>query len=369
MNLNETHDKNAVYDYTLTDYIPPTTFPPITFHQLHSHRLRSTKYILIDYALPITLYQRSHQFQPTTLCQLLVTYAILTDSTNILTISSFLILDGAIFYALFSIPPLTDPQLAIAHEQPVCHVPFTRLSRAIHVMSYYQDQNMLFYQLNYGNYAPQLGTMDSGFNAGFDVTGDIGGGELTPGLLAAFGTLGYAGEPPLLEELGINFGHIKDKTVAVLNPLKEVNPDIMTDLDLAGPILFVLLFGTLLLLSGKVQFGYVYGVGVFGVVSLHSLFKMMSTEVQIDLTHSTLIIGYCLLPLVLICGLGLGVSLDLTVGYVLSALAVVWCTYSASGLFVKALRMHNVRPLVAYPIGLFYTVFALMAIFVENKKA
>lgn len=244
-------------------------------------------------------------------------------------------------------------------------------------MSYYPqnpDQNMQFYQSSYGNFQqPQMdtanmGAMDSGFGTGFDVSGDMGGGELTPGLLAAFGTSGYSGEPPLLEELGINFLHIKGKTLTVLNPLqRDINPDIMSDSDLAGPILFVLLFGTLLLLSGKVQFGYIYGVGVFGVVSLHYLFKNMSHDVQIDLTRSTSIIGYCLLPLVLICVIGLVFSLDSMPGYLLSVGAVFWCTYSASGLFVTVMKLHNVRPLIAYPLGLFYSVFALMAIFVENK--
>ena len=36
-------------------------------------------------------------------------------------------------------------------------------------------------------------------------------GGLRTGWLAAFGTEGYDGEPPLLEELGVNFGHIKVK--------------------------------------------------------------------------------------------------------------------------------------------------------------
>ena len=36
-------------------------------------------------------------------------------------------------------------------------------------------------------------------------------GGLRTGWLAAFGTEGYDGEPPLLEELGVNFGHIKGK--------------------------------------------------------------------------------------------------------------------------------------------------------------
>lgn len=236
---------------------------------------------------------------------------------------------------------------------------------------------MQFYQSNYtqaylllpamdpGN----LGAMNTGFGGNYDVSGDMGGGELPRGILAAFGVSGYPGEPPLLQELGINFEHIKGKTLTVLNPLqRDTSPDIMTDSDLAGPIIFVLIFGTLLLLAGKVQFGYVYGVGLFGIVSLHYLFKLMSNEVQIDLTRSASIIGYCLLPLVLVCALGLVVTLDSMFGYLVSGLAVAWCTYSALGLFTTVLKLHNVRPLIAYPLGLFYFVFALMAIFVENKQ-
>lgn len=36
-------------------------------------------------------------------------------------------------------------------------------------------------------------------------------GGLRTGWLAAFGTEGYDGEPPLLEELGVNFSHIRSK--------------------------------------------------------------------------------------------------------------------------------------------------------------
>lgn len=245
-------------------------------------------------------------------------------------------------------------------------------------MAYYQPNepsNMQFYQSNYSNnFTPQnpamnsmSGGMDTNFNSGFDM-GNMGG-ELTPGLLAAFGSSGYPNEPPLLEELGINFQHIKDKTLAVLNPLNQnINSDIMADSDLAGPILYVFIFGTLLLLAGKVQFGYIYGVGLFGILTLHYLFKLMSDKVQIDLLRSASVIGYCLLPLVLISILGVFTSLDNSIGYILSAIAVFWCSYSASAFFVAVLRLHNVRMLIAYPLALFYTVFALMAIFVEKEN-
>ncbi len=51
-----------------------------------------------------------------------------------------------------------------------------------------------------------------GGGAAQGVSGRMGEqGGLRTGWLAAFGTEGYEGEPPLLEELGVNFGHIKGK--------------------------------------------------------------------------------------------------------------------------------------------------------------
>jgi hypothetical protein len=41
-------------------------------------------------------------------------------------------------------------------------------------------------------------------------------GGLRTGWLAAFGTEGYDGEPPLLEELGVNFAHIQTKVFTIL---------------------------------------------------------------------------------------------------------------------------------------------------------
>lgn len=36
----------------------------------------------------------------------------------------------------------------------------------------------------------------------------------------------FENEPPLLEELGINFDHIRQKTLAVLNPLKMASAEV-----------------------------------------------------------------------------------------------------------------------------------------------
>lgn len=65
------------------------------------------------------------------------------------------------------------------------------------------------------------------------VSGRMGEqGGLRTGWLAAFGTEGYEGEPPLLEELGVNFGHIKVKVK--LERIDEwTEADAMLDIDCA----------------------------------------------------------------------------------------------------------------------------------------
>lgn len=105
-------------------------------------------------------------------------------------------------------------------------------------MAYYSQQqsqqpygaanNLQFYPSSYSN-QPVSGQStpfqafngptrsNSGYGSGFGgqaggVSGRMGEqGGLQTGWLAAFGTEGYEGEPPLLEELGVNFGHIKTK--------------------------------------------------------------------------------------------------------------------------------------------------------------
>jgi hypothetical protein len=95
--------------------------------------------------------------------------------------------------------------------------------------------------------------------------------------------------------------------------------------------------------------------------------------------RSASVLGYCLLPLVLVSTLGIVVPLDGLFGYLLTSLAIVWCSYSSSSMFVivgkfcmlamvaclltSIGRMTSMRGLVAYPMVLFYGSFGIMAIF------
>ncbi|EJU04454.1 Yip1-domain-containing protein [Dacryopinax primogenitus] len=226
--------------------------------------------------------------------------------------------------------------------------------------------NLQFYSsdsagYNAYNHRPSLeGNVGSGAGVG-----GIGGqtyGRIEGPWWYAFGTGGLEGEPPLLEELGINFSHIRDKSLTVLNPLQRVDARIMDDADLAGPLLFCFCFAMFLLISGKPQFGYIYGVALLGSTSMYALLNLMS-ETGIDAYRTASVLGYCLLPMVAMGALSVGVKLDGMIGYILSLLSVAWCTHSASAIFCAVLTMHDQRFLVAYPVALLYGCFGLLTVF------
>jgi len=173
---------------------------------------------------------------------------------------------------------------------------------------------------------------------------------------------GFEDEPPLLEELGINPDHIMQKTLTVLNPLMGTDAAVAGDSDLSGPIVFVLAFGSFIMLSGKLYFNYIYGIGMLGCLAMYALLNLMSLS-GVSFTTVVSVLGYCLLPMVGLSGLSILFALSGVLGNILAGAAVLWCTVSASKLFVTALEMKQQQFLVAYPCSLLYGGFALMTMF------
>jgi protein YIPF5/7 len=132
--------------------------------------------------------------------------------------------------------------------------------------------------------------------------------------------------------------------MTVLNPLSRIDERIMDDADLAGPIIFVFCFAMFLLLvcplllpvictiwmadsvlsflvqSGKSNFGYIYGVGLFGSLSIYTLLNLMSQQ-GIDAYRVSSVLGYCLLPMVNIGAL----SIIMTLEYIYLFFLLTWC--------------------------------------------
>lgn len=177
-------------------------------------------------------------------------------------------------------------------------------------------------------------------------------------------------EPPLLDELEIYPDRILEKTLAVLNPfhgqsLADDANFLLRDTDIAGPIAFCMTLAVFLFLSGnKAQFGYVYGLSMISVVLMYCLLSLMSrTDGVFSMLSVASVLGYCMLPVVALAGLGVTVSLEGPVGFALAGLAVLWSTLSASRLFVTMTGDREQRPLIAYPCALVNGVFALIVIF------
>mmetsp|Transcript_112088 Transcript_112088/g.327872 ORF Transcript_112088/g.327872 Transcript_112088/m.327872 type:complete len:266 (+) Transcript_112088:138-935(+) len=169
-------------------------------------------------------------------------------------------------------------------------------------------------------------------------------------------------EPPLLEELGIDVGNIwlRMKGIAFFKRLDE---EVLRDADLGGPLVIIFALGFCLLLAGKLVLGLLYGWGMTSCIFICLLINVMSQRGGIDLYCTTSILGYGLIPIVLLAFIGIFVSLKSTFGTVISMVCIFWATATSSRFFATAIAMHQQRWLVAYPVGLVYTLVSLITVF------
>lgn len=169
-------------------------------------------------------------------------------------------------------------------------------------------------------------------------------------------------DPPLMQELGISPEHIKQKTLSILL-FKRVDERLLEDPDMAGPFLYVVVFGALLLLAGKIHFGAIYGFGALGSIGIFAVLNLMSQTREIDLYRTVSVLGYALLPIVILSAFGVFFKLHGPLGLVLVAFTVIWSTYTAGSFFETLLELKEQRWLISYPIGLLYACFTLLTIF------
>lgn len=177
-------------------------------------------------------------------------------------------------------------------------------------------------------------------------------------------TSSFEDEPPLLEELGINVPAIIAKGRAVLNPFSRIESSFADEADMTGPVALCLLLGCLLLLQRKVQFGVIYGQATVGCIVIYIVFNLMS-ERGIDLYRSTSILGYSLLPIVILSFLAVFLPIKRVkiLGLLLGGGCIAWSTATATKIFVAALSLHDQSLLVAYPLLLLYVSFSFITVF------
>jgi hypothetical protein len=178
------------------------------------------------------------------------------------------------------------------------------------------------------------------------------------------GLSGFDEEPPLLEELGINTKQIWNKTISILNPFK-VRSDLHEDADLSGPFLFLMAFGLFQLLAGKLHFGIILGWVTVAALFLYVVFNMLAgRNGNLDLYRCLSLIGYCLLPVVILSALSLFVPQGGVVIFSLAAVFVTWSTRVCTKLLVELASCGDEhRGLITYACFLIYVLFSLLVIF------
>ena len=110
----------------------------------------------------------------------------------------------------------------------------------------------------------------------------------------------------------------------------------MENADLAGPILIALAFGCLLLLSGKMHFGDIYAMFLFGNSIMYFLINFMN-QVPIFIIQSDVIplysvmstLGYSLLPMLALGLVGIVFDMRGSFGIFFSLLIAAWSSLSA----------------------------------------
>ncbi|KAL7109183.1 hypothetical protein ACP275_06G159100 [Erythranthe tilingii] len=178
------------------------------------------------------------------------------------------------------------------------------------------------------------------------------------------GAAGFDDEPPLLEELGINTKQIYQKTLSILNPIR-VNHHLHEDADLSGPFLFLIAFGLFQLLAGKLHFGIILGWMTMASMFLYVIFNMLAgRNGNLDMYKCLSLLGYCMLPIVMLSALSLFVPRG---GYVIMALTgvlVIWATRVCTRLVVELANCGDEHTrLIEYACFLIYMLFSMLVVF------
>ncbi|XWS55982.1 hypothetical protein CRYUN_Cryun09bG0047300 [Craigia yunnanensis] len=172
----------------------------------------------------------------------------------------------------------------------------------------------------------------------FDIGSVASSSASFGGIISTSGVSGSASfedEEPLLDELGIHPGQIWHKTRSILNPFR-VNPTAHKDSDLSGPIFLYLALCLFQLLAGKIQFGVILGWIVVSSIFLYIVFNMLAgRNGNLDLHTCTSVIGYCMLPVVILSAVSLFIPQGSSVPrYAMAGVFVVWATRACTNLMV-----------------------------------
>ncbi|EPR78177.1 Membrane protein with Yip1 domain protein, partial [Spraguea lophii 42_110] len=196
------------------------------------------------------------------------------------------------------------------------------------------------------------------------------------------------GDTPLLEELGINFNTIKreinlfSKIIFSSNSTKkdffytenntyDTNDYILSDIDLSGPLLFIIIYSILLYINNSRNMNYIYFISISSISFIYFILNVLSnrsindhddknnedndnkniqyTDNSISLLAVISVLGYSFLPVMLSITIKLLLSIMFRNNYIsiiLYFIGVLYSALTATKVFVISLQLHRVFMLV-----------------------
>lgn len=171
------------------------------------------------------------------------------------------------------------------------------------------------------------------------------------------------GDPPLLEELGIDLSVIKSESLLPLKVLQQNPESIMVSSDLTGPVILLFIFTFSLVLQCKIHFGYIYLISLLSSFLMYVLLNLLSSS-KIGYTMCCNVIGYSMTPVV-----GFSIANILLkwmspfLRAVLGFLMSLWSGYTSSVVFCTYMKFNDKLVVVLYPLFLAYMCFTMMVVF------
>ncbi|KFQ22768.1 Protein YIPF4, partial [Merops nubicus] len=159
------------------------------------------------------------------------------------------------------------------------------------------------------------------------------------------------------EELDIDLKDIYYKIRCVLMPMPSLgfNRQVVRDNpDFWGPLAVVLFFSMISLYGQFKVVSWIITIWIFGSLTIFLLARVLGGEVAYGQVLG--VIGYSLLPLIVIAPLLLVVGSFEVVSTLIKLFGVFWAAYSAASLLVGE-EFKTKKPLLIYPIFLLYIYF------------
>ncbi|KFP84396.1 Protein YIPF4, partial [Apaloderma vittatum] len=159
------------------------------------------------------------------------------------------------------------------------------------------------------------------------------------------------------EELDIDLKDIYYKIRCVLMPMPSLgfNRQVVRDNpDFWGPLAVVLFFSMISLYGQFKVVSWIITIWIFGSLTIFLLARVLGGEVAYGQVLG--VIGYSLLPLIVIAPVLLVVGSFEVVSTLIKLFGVFWAAYSAASLLVGE-EFKTKKPLLIYPIFLLYIYF------------